>query len=84
MTEPRVLYGQMRHHYRFKIHQIKAANGHRFQLKIGIDCGHVAEFIPAHRSAFGRYLALEAEHPTAVDASLELSRLLEWIDQRAA
>lgn len=49
-----------------------------------MDWGHVTEFIPVHRSAFARRLELEAEHPTEVDASLELSRLLEWLDRRAA
>ena len=74
----------MRHHYRFQIHQTKAGTGLRFQLRIGMDWGHVTEFIPAHRSAFARHLDLEPAHATEVDASLELSRLLEWIDGRAA
>lgn len=74
----------MRHNYRFQIHRIKAGKGHRFQLKIGMDWGHVTEYIPAHRSAFAGRLELETEHPTEVNATLELSRLLEWIDGRAA
>lgn len=76
--------GKMRHHYRFHIHRIKAGKADHFQLRIGMDWGHVTEYIPAHRSAFGRHLELEAEHPTEMDASMELSRLLEWIDGRAA
>ena len=84
MSVPRDLYGKMRHNYRFQIYRIKAGKADHFQLRIGMDWGHVTEFIPAHRSAFGRHLELEAEHPTEVDASLELSRLLEWIDGRAA
>ena len=74
----------MRHHYRFQIHQTKAGTGHHFQLRIGMDWGYVTEFIPAHRSAFAGRLDLELAHATEVDASLELSRLLEWIDRRAA
>lgn len=84
MSEPRELYGQMRHNYRFQIYRIKAGKAHHFQLRIGMDWGHATEYIPAHCSAFGRHLELEAAHPTEVDASLELSRLLEWIDGRAA
>ena len=49
-----------------------------------MDWGHVTEFIPAHRSAFAGHLDLEPANATEVDASLELSRLLEWIDGRAA
>ena len=75
---------EMSHHYRFQIHRIKAVSGHHFQLRIGMDWGHVTEFIPAHCSAFAGRLDLEHAHPTEVDANLELSRLLEWIDGRAA
>ena len=76
--------GKMRHHYRFQIHRIKTVKADHFQLRIGMDWGHVTEYIPAHRSAFGRHLELEAEHPTEVEANIELTRLLEWIDGRAA
>lgn len=74
----------MRHNYRFQIHRTKAGKGYQFQLKIGMDWGQVTEFIPAHRSAFAGSLDLEPAHATEVDASLELSRLLEWIECRAA
>lgn len=74
----------MRHNYRFQIHRIKAGKSHHFQLTIGMDWGNFTEFIPAHRSAFGRFLELEPKHSTEMDATLELSRLLEWIDGRAA
>gem|GEM_PF-3302885 len=78
------MYGKMRHNYRFQIHRTKAGKGHQFQLKIGMDWGNATEFIPAHSSAFAGRLDLEDAHTTEVDASLELSRLLEWIDRRAA
>ena len=84
MSVPRDLYGQMRHNYRFQIHRIKAGQTNHFQLRIGMDWNEVGEFIPAQRSAFAGRLELEAEHPTGVDASMELSRLLEWIEGRAA
>ena len=74
----------MRHNYRFQIQRIKAAKGDRFQLKMGMDWNEAGEFIPAHRSAFAGCLELEPTHPTEVDASMELSRLREWIDGRAA
>ena len=84
MSAPVAFSRSMCHHYRFQIHRIKAGKGHRFQLKIGMDWNDAVEFIPAHRSAFAGRLEFEAEHPTEVDASMELSRLLEWIDGRAA
>ena len=74
----------MRHHYRFQIHRTKAGEVHHFQLRIGMDWGHVTEFIPAHCTAFADRVDLEATHATEEDASLELMRLLEWIDGRAA
>ena len=74
----------MRHHYSFQIHRIKAGGGHHFQLRIGMDWGHVVEFVPAHRTAFAGRMELEAAHATEVDANLELNRLLEWINGRAA
>ena len=49
-----------------------------------MDWGHVTEYIPVHRSAFGQHLELVPQHSTEMDATLELSRLLEWIDGRAA
>jgi hypothetical protein len=74
----------MRHHYRFQIQQIKAGKGHHFQLTIGMDWNEAGEFIPAHRSAFAGRLEFAAEHATEIDASMELGRLLVWIDERAA
>ena len=74
----------MLHNYRFQIHRIKAGKAHHFQLRIGMDWGHVTEYIPVHRSAFGQHLELVPQHSTEMDATLELSRLLEWIDGRAA
>lgn len=72
------------HHYSFQIHRIPAGRGHHFQLRIGMNWGHAVEFVPAHRTAFAWRLELEATHPTEVEASLELSRLLEWINGRPA
>ena len=76
--------GKMRHNYRFQIYRIKAGKAHHFQLRIGMDWNEVGDFVPAHCSAFAGRLELEAEHPTEVNATLELSRLLEWIEGRAA
>jgi hypothetical protein len=40
------------------------------------------EFVPVHRTAFAKKLLLEAAHPSPIEAQLELSNLLEWLNTR--
>ncbi len=41
------------------------------------------EYVPVHRTAFAKKLSLEVAHPSPLEAQLELSNLLEWLNTRA-
>ncbi len=40
------------------------------------------EFVPVHRTAFAKKMLLEVAHPSPIEAQLELSNLLEWLNTR--
>ncbi len=42
------------------------------------------EFVPIHRTAFAERLDLEPAYAHEVDAHLQLSAVLKWIDERMA
>ena len=54
----------------------------RYQLRVGMDGETNIEFIPLHRTAFSKQLPLAILHSSQVDAHLELSGLLDWLDRR--
>jgi hypothetical protein len=70
--------------YRFRIQPVLLGKVRHFQLRVGLVGDRDVECIPVHCSAFAQRLPLELAHPALADASLELSRLLAWLDERQA
>ena len=74
----------MHANYRFRIQRMGSKRTPRYQLRVGMDGEKGLEFIPLHRSAFAKRLPLAILHSSPVDAHVELSALLHWLDVREA
>lgn len=72
----------MQPNYRFRVHRFGLNLERRFQLRVGLEGDKDLEFLPVHRTAFAERVPFAEAHASEVDAHLELSGLLEWLNRR--
>lgn len=74
--------GRMFSNYRFRIQPLFGGAIPCFRLVIGMVDERDFEMIPAHRSAFAHRLPLKGFHPTEAEVQIELTCLLELLQNR--
>jgi hypothetical protein len=68
--------------YRFRIQPVFVGPVRHFQLRVGLTGDGDGDCIPVHLSAFAACLPLHLAHAAVVDAQLELTHLLAWLEAR--